>query len=417
MERPSLHFIELPPDAQEQITHPEPVFTTETIREAVLAEMASGKEMAARSQTERPVLANETLAVSAHERASWRARLWAHPIGKRIVQAAVFAGLIGAPAANALAPSPAYADESQTYSIQDGPWYVHADSPTIHSTTIGFANTGDTISITCHEAGDPVDGDAEWEVITDLTNGLHGIVADKGTTTPVHEGQEAGQLTALGIPECGETQAPPRQSPQPQSVFYSPLKSPTGLPGLDIADINLRVDGWSSGNCSPNQAADLPDGIHTLAGWSLGRLGPIYFLNSASFKQIADVHTIVLFDPGATSDMNSIDSCDPQYDSNGLLSAWLESNSSNRLLIMTGKDTEMKSDSNNPSSHSNYTALWKNYLAGIWNQPFADRALICDYNNMSHEDVLRRFPWIVNNTPANCPSTPIGNDYLTSWHP
>jgi|SRR5581483_9279665 len=101
--------------------------------------------------------------------------------------------------------STAHADSPAVYQIVDGPWYLHNpnDPPQIGSATIGLAQTGDTITITCHETGDNVSGDAEWDLVTDQNNGLIGLMADYGTNTPVQQGQEAGQLTALGIPECG----------------------------------------------------------------------------------------------------------------------------------------------------------------------------------------------------------------------
>lgn len=113
----------------------------------------------------------------------------------------------------------AYADSPAVYQIVDGPWYLHDPNgpPRITSTTIGFAQTGDAVTIACHETGDDVNGDAEWDLVHDQTNGLTALVADYGTTTPVHHGQEADQLTALGIPECGGTAStnefPPAVSP------------------------------------------------------------------------------------------------------------------------------------------------------------------------------------------------------------
>ncbi|HEU4966762.1 MAG TPA: amidase domain-containing protein [Candidatus Saccharimonadales bacterium] len=114
--------------------------------------------------------------------------------------------------------STAYAATNQAnYQIVDGPWYLHAPNgpPQIASTTIGLAQTGDTLTIACHETGDTVSGDAEWDLVTDQNNGLTGLVADYGTNTPVGaaagtaQGQESQQLTALGIPECGDNSTQP----------------------------------------------------------------------------------------------------------------------------------------------------------------------------------------------------------------
>jgi hypothetical protein len=78
------------------------------------------------------------------------------------------------------------------------------------------------------------------------------------------------------------------------------------------------------------------------------------------------------------------------------------------LLVLTGAASEEKSN-----GKPTYAGLWKYYLAGIWNQPFAIRAVICDYDNMGHEDVLRNFAYAVNSSIASCPSAAS----LTQWNP
>jgi hypothetical protein len=102
-----------------------------------------------------------------------------------------------------------------TYQIVDGPWYFHdpKSPPRIASPTIGLAQTGDTLTLSCHVTGDNVNGDAEWDLATDQNNGLIGFVADYGTSTPVHRGQEAAELTALGIPECGSSTVAQQEAP------------------------------------------------------------------------------------------------------------------------------------------------------------------------------------------------------------
>ena len=62
---------------------------------------------------------------------------------------------------------------------------------------------------------------------------------------------------------------------------------------------------------------------------------------------------------------------------------------------------------------SKYTGLWKYYFAGISNQPFANRAQVCDYNLMSNPKVLSKFASIVKQNNVSCPSGP----QLTAWNP
>lgn len=206
-------------------------------------------------------------------------------------------------------------------------------------------------------------------------------------------------------------------------MFFSPNNSdPGGLPGLAVADLNLVLDEWSAGRCDPSLTAEIPNSVRALAGWSLARLGPIYFLDAASAAQKAAVHTIVLFDPGNTGDfadpsgwaklLGASTPCDFQLPINSLLASWLQSNSANRLLVLTGIDTEEK-----VNGVSKYAGLWKYYLAGIWSQPFAGQAQICDYDSMLHPDVLRNFASVVNNSSPGCPASPSGRPKLTAWNP
>jgi hypothetical protein len=156
--------------------------------------------------------------------------------------------------------------------------------------------------------------------------------------------------------------------------------------------------------------------VSTLAGWSRGRLGPIYYLYSGGGLGAA-VHRIVLFDPGSTSDFaepspwaNLINpTCDWRYDINGLLANWLKIDPQNELFVFTGKDSEEK----DPQGHPTYAGLWKYYFAGIWNQSFANQAVVCDFDDMGHEDVLRNFYAIVRSSEQSCPAGPS----RTVWNP
>jgi hypothetical protein len=85
---------------------------------------------------------------------------------------------------------------------------------------------------------------------------------------------------------------------------------------------------------------------------------------------------------------------------------------SNRLTVLTGLRSEEKTGGDH--GRSTFAGLWKYYFAGIWNQPFAWKAQVCDYDGMGHSNVLRNFAYIVNSPPASpCPPGP----NLTAWNP
>lgn len=264
---------------------------------------------------------------------------------------------------------------------------------------------------------------------------LHITWGDKtGFMTDYHSSSRWSSGNTLhdqGLPFCGEVQMQTslRQDDPiteiPRSVFYSPLAPATGLRDVkSVADINKKVSEWSAGDCSSAKAVKgIPDTVDTLAGWSKGRLGPVYFLSEANEQQRKQIDNIILLDPGAKSDMarNRVAeirgriTCDWRYNPSRVLADWLKADDSNRLTIVMGSDTEMKEDSSDPKSQSTFVGLWEFYLADSWDQPFADRITICDYEGMSHEAIMRNFGDMIKKRNMGCSA--LRGYKLMQWHP
>jgi hypothetical protein len=172
---------------------------------------------------------------------------------------------------------------------------------------------------------------------------------------------------------------------------------------------------------------NMPSTVHTLAGWSRGRLGPLYFLWVATQAQKDQIHTIVLYDPGSTIDFAEppwykeilgVETCDWQYDPATTYYGWLQSNpQQNRLIVITGKDSEMKDNPNDPKSHSTYAGLWQYYFSKIWSTPYSEQVTVCDYNYMSHEDTLQNYYRLMDTAFSGCPAAPDNTQKLTPWSP
>jgi hypothetical protein len=267
---------------------------------------------------------------------------------------------------------------------------------------------GTSISVTCYKLGTgnvPGSADAMWV----RASWVSGPGTGSGWINEhfVNDGAPINRA-APGIPPCVSTPAPQLG---PKSVFYSPNNTPDAVSGLTVADLNLVYDEWTTGGCSPSAAANIPNGVSILAGWSIGRLGPIYFLDAAG-QRVSQVHTIILFDPGNTANFTG-SSCDTKVKPsiNSLLANWLKSNGSNRLIVLTGKVSE-----DQHGGRSTFAGLWKYYFAGIWNQSFASRAQVCDYHNLGHQQVLTDFAGMVQNPIHSCPIAR-GAPNPVAWNP
>jgi len=344
----------------------------------------------------------------------------------------------GVPACvNNLPPTPQPKPQSPSVTLAQGPaapiGYRYA------ITLSGFAaNTSVTIS--CRDSVDP-GGFYTFSLTTDgngrASTQSYCYSGDGPDHWVVANGIGSNHVTWAGTPQTGTTPSTGGTTPNPSSshhgsgsptashtsgpssVFYSGTDTPTGVAGITVADLNLGYSDWAIGNCQPGGAIAFEGGnVNTLAGWSKGRLGVILFLAAASAQRIAQLHRIILFDPGSTADFTAtsiwdkitgVVACDQKYDINALLANWLRSNPANHLIVLTGKDSEEK----NSKGESKYNGLWKYYFAGIWNQPFANRAQVCDYDLMAHPDVLSKFAYIVRQSAVSCPPGP----KLTAWNP
>jgi hypothetical protein len=171
---------------------------------------------------------------------------------------------------------------------------------------------------------------------------------------------------------------------------------------LGFLGLGHAYDGeWTGSNeCETAEAVptQLPSGgepITELAGYSLGRLGPIYFLRSSTW--VPQISYILLLDPGNGNEMAA--SCDAHGDIGpaGALAAWLGLSSSNRLVVMAGPATLA----------DNFAGLDKYYLHGL-SSSSQTQVLICYTASPGHDSFLDGgkggFGWMVGAPPpTSCP--------------
>jgi hypothetical protein len=297
---------------------------------------------------------------------------------------------------------------------EEGIYYRNSPSwgDTSRTPGVGVYN-GDRVELICGAYGDPVGPYANkaWSKVRNLSR--PGIGEGWVNEHFIDDGASTNGWPA-GVPQCGLAPVPPPQG-GPRSVFYSPNETPTGVDGLaTVGDLNLAKSRWSWEGCKTAKAVDVPESVSTLAGWSLGRLGPIYFLAGASRTRWEQVHRIVLFDPGNADEMQS--SCDVQLPQTPsvLLAAWLRMNPQNRLTVFTGAVSEEHAI--HTWGRANFGGLWHYYFASTWNQPFANQVQVCDYDNVDHKLVFLGASWYVKFPVSGCPAVP-GFPAPVAWHP
>jgi len=288
--------------------------------------------------------------------------------------------------------------------------------------------SGEQVHLSCYVANGDVVGpynDSLWYYVNNVTRPSVNGQPDQGYLNAhyINDGQNAN-IVDSGVPACGAgVPAPPVATPPPpqsttRSVYYSPFSNPPSDPPFhQVADYDFPERDWSpntGGACNSVPGRNVADGVSTLAGWSKGRLGPIYFLRSGTDAQIAAVHTIILFDPGNSSTFGGL-SCDSTANPNVVLAKWLmKGPNTNRLFILSGHDTEEKRFKY--FGRSTFNGLRRYYLGRIQGTALAKQTLICDYNNLSHQAVIDGYYGFVQSVRSYCPGGSAAHK-LTAFHP
>jgi hypothetical protein len=294
----------------------------------------------------------------------------------------------------------------------EGVWFRNSarTADTDQITDLGV-HRNEQVELVCYAWGDAVrpHGDRLWYSVRNVSRPTVGDKLNQGYLNAhyIDDGRTANHVDPR-VRICGH------------SVFYSGTDLAEGVAGTVVADKNLKLADWAPGNCATNDAANKPlDATTVLAGWSRGRLGTVYFLAGASATRKAGVHTIVLFDPGALSDMTHHwwafwqTDCDQRLHAAVLFADWLNSDDRNRLFILAGKDTENASGADDRPT---FAGIKQYYLSAMHGTASADRALVCVYHDLGHPDVLTKFAAFVQRPTLDCP-TATGAPAPTSWHP
>lgn len=326
------------------------------------------------------------------------------------------------------------------FNADGGVYYRNSPSWSDTSRTPGVGvYNGDRVRLICGAYGEPVGPYANrwWSYVENLSRAVgtgwvnaHFINDEAAPSTPSPGESACGP----GTPGASNPSSPSSSvgaHGAAESVFFSPNQYPDGLNiGDRIADHQITFENWTDATrdvighwsdpnpCDYHKAINAvaairtSRGIDTLAGWSKGRLGPVYVISDPTWR--TRIHRIILFDPGNTSDFSPKESCENKLPVGRWLAEWVSSNPHNELLVLTGEASDEWEGGS--AGRSTFHGLWHWYFPQIWNQPFAGQVHVCDYPFTDHETMLWAFSSIVEAPEPLCPNTP-WNSKPQPWSP
>ena len=259
-----------------------------------------------------------------------------------------------------------------------------------------------------------------------MSRTLRALLQAKGTVNAhfINDGMPANQ------PSPGESTCPASVPGAPggeNAALATAMRSAFFWPevpnSMQIADIDINAGAWySHQGCTPLPPAplSLPASVNTLAGWSLGRLGPMYFLHLYPQRWSQDPHGSSSSTPGPTTISTSSDpGMDATRSSPGRrLTRCLLSGCSSRKTSYSFWPVGVARKSHSTSRKRKSTwgdprfekVLWNFYFHGLWHTDMGARAIVCDYDNLRHNLVLNYFYRVVRSTglgfrPDGCPGS------------
>ena len=288
---------------------------------------------------------------------------------------------------------------------------------------------GEQIQASCYKVGTAVGKyqNTIWYNASNISRPKVGDRVNAGwlNTHYVDDGQTANHANP-NVPACNADGTPPGSTStptvKPTTIFFSPKDAdPSGrLAGSSEgpATVTRAFSNWAASSCDTSKAiSGLQTSVKTLAGFSLGRLGPIYVLARVNDAQRQQITHITMIDPGQYSELKG--SCDSQFISvapgikkhpGGLLAEWLLLNPNARLTILAGKVTAT-------SAHRGIQEYYFNDIRRI--APGANsRVTVCNYDSMGHWPMFNamRDQKLLGNALASCPVL-AGTKASVAWHP
>jgi hypothetical protein len=354
---------------------------------------------------------------------------------------AIVAGLAVAGGIVTTSIAPAVANSGPVFTVMntsetppDGVWFRNSPHTADTDRVTGHGvYMNEQVQLTCFAWGDSVGqfNDTLWYDVDNVTRPTNNGVPNSGYLNAhyINDGKLANQIDS-GVPECGATPTP-TPTPTPASIgrqvtYYSGLGDAGAAKArtLDVDRVltaNNTYDGrwYADPPCTPSTDAVNFAGkdINRLAGWSLGRLGPIYalkYMKDHNQDQARRINYVILFDPGSPANFGSCDYDQTKVQASATLAWWLQLSSDNRLIVISG----------NPTATNHHQSIQQAYFPAIKaaGQAVRQRVLVCNYN-LNHEQTYNNYAYLMTSTQrvattqglSSCPKQ--GNSQVWGWNP
>jgi hypothetical protein len=330
--------------------------------------------------------------------------------------AAIAAGLTVAPAATADA-GPVFTVINTSETPPEGVWFRNSAHTNDTDRVTGHGvYAGEQVRLNCYEWGDAVGpyGNALWYQATNLTRPTVNGTPNAGHLNAhyVDDGQAANQIDP-GVPPCRST-PPPSPPPPPAPALGSTVVFYSGKVTAGAAEarasgadrvLTERARDWlrpwetfdgtwpGSQQCTPSAAAANFGGldVNRLAGWSLGRLGPIYalkYLHDHNDPQARRINYVVLYDPGDAATLLGGCDTDQRVDAAATLAWWLGLDADNRLVVMSA-------DGPGGTITDRHAGIQQAYFPDLKAQGLYGQVLVCNYPQLDHEQVYHDYAWLL----------------------
>ncbi|HEX7299235.1 MAG TPA: hypothetical protein VF257_09510 [Solirubrobacteraceae bacterium] len=324
-------------------------------------------------------------------------------------------------AALAASAAPAYAQPvfvvmNTSETPPDGVWFRYGPDPGLTTKTDGLGvYMGEHVSVKCYVHGTPFGpyGNDVWYYAYDVERPSVAGQANEGwiNTHYVDDGMAADQPNpavgqcASGSGDGGASAGAPQPAfPEGASIFFQPKGHHDPTP----ATRTVEYGDWRAPGCTIRAAA-LADPlvgrwVSVLAGWSEARLGPVYFLRSATAEQAAHVHYVLIVDPGPGSQFAG--GCDADVGPSAVLASWLSRDPSNRLVVVSASAT----------ARDDHRGLQRYYLSAIKARHLNRQVLVCNDDRLGHGEAFARYAGrpstsYITRQRFQCPRGVLG------WHP